>query len=160
MYSLLLAWSLLPSTSFSGYKSLMFDSPSFSGYSGGIMIRDKDKTRPNRCNTIYKACKCVKRMVIHSTVPAHLPSEAGQVFTPTHTVHKVRLLKRWQLLYDFRAFASEGLVTTMVKSHISHSITVSHHKSRVFSKITPTFFHSVYITRSVSCPHSASPYNV
>lgn len=82
-------------------------------------------------------------MTIHSTVPAHLPSEAGQEFTPTHTLHNVRLLKRYQLvglLHDFGAYVSESLVTATVDSHVSNaSLSVT----RLLSQITCTLFLSI-----------------
>ena len=61
------------------------------------------------------------------------------------------------LLSDFGACVSEGLVTAAVESHESNASLSLTTKTRLLSQITPAFFLSVYITRSVSCLHS---YNV
>lgn len=120
------------------------------------MIREDDQTRLNRCNTIYKVCTFVSKNDDTTVPPAHLCSEAGWVFTPTHIVE---LLERWQLvglLYDFGAYVSEGLVTAAVESHVTNASLSLTTKNRLLSQITPTLLFSVYITRSVFCLHMPS----
>lgn len=119
----------------------------------------EDRTRLNRCNTIYKACKFVERIVIHSMVTAHLPSELGPVFTPTHTVHKVRGDSQWDCRMTLGHVCKWRLGYSHIRiSHIKY-ITVSHHKNQIAFPDHSFFFTSLHLHHPICLPPLHIMYN-